>query len=433
MKIAIVGAGVSGLAAGRFLAERGHAVELFEAADHPNTGLLESREVEGYTYDVGGGHIVYSRDPRAAAFFEALYPDGALLRHHRCTRILFHDRFVPYPFENGLSHLPPDVNFECLSGYIRAYVERGDRPAPANFRDWIYYRMGAGMAKHFMVPYNEKIWDGDLSEMGVEWVEGRVPEAPIEDILRSALGIPTEGYTHQLHFQYPSRGGIHDLARRLARPLEGRIRYGHGVEHIRRKGDHRFEVDGAEYDAVVYTAPLDRAPALVEGLDRGAAKAAAALRHISLTTFLFGMEAAARPFSWVYLPYPEQGPVNRVTYLSNYSPNNAPEGKASLLAEVTHRRPWAVGRADVEAVRRHLARAGLLREDAVEVVDFGTVEYAYILYERGFSRVQERALAGLEDLGIHPLGRFGRYRYLNMDHCILEARELAEDLDEKDG
>ena len=191
MKIAIIGAGVSGLAAGRFLAGRGHEVELFEAAERLNAGLLESREVEGFTFDVGGGHIVYTRDPRASALFEDLYPEGGLLRHRRNTRILFHDRFIPYPFENGLSHLPPEVNFECLSGYIKAWMDRPGRPEPDNFLDWILYRMGPGMAKHFMVPYNEKIWDVDLTELGVEWVSGRVPEAPLEDIVRSALGIPT--------------------------------------------------------------------------------------------------------------------------------------------------------------------------------------------------------------------------------------------------
>ena len=43
--------------------------------------------------------------------------------------------------------------------------------------------------------------------MGLEWV-GRIPKPPMEDVVKSALGIETEGYTHQLYFRYPLHGGF---------------------------------------------------------------------------------------------------------------------------------------------------------------------------------------------------------------------------------
>ncbi|MHC4943879.1 MAG: protoporphyrinogen/coproporphyrinogen oxidase, partial [Planctomycetota bacterium] len=214
MKIAIVGAGISGLAAGRFLDALGHEVKIFESAPGFGGGLLNSRQEDGYNFDTGGGHIIYTKDAWASSFFQDLYKDGSLAIHRRSTKIYLDGAFVRYPFENGLCDLPRDVNFECLLGYIQAHIHRSGTPEPDNFRDWIEYRMGKGIAKHFLIPYNEKVWNSDLREMGVEWIKGRIPEAPIEDVVRSSLGLATEGYTHQCKFAYPLLGGIQDLVRR---------------------------------------------------------------------------------------------------------------------------------------------------------------------------------------------------------------------------
>ena len=61
---------------------------------------------------------------------------------------------------------------------------------------------GRSIAEKYFLPYNRKIWKTEPREMGLEWV-GRVPKPPMEDVVKSALGIETEGYTHQLHFRYP--------------------------------------------------------------------------------------------------------------------------------------------------------------------------------------------------------------------------------------
>ena len=60
MKLAILGAGVSGLSLARTLADGGFDpadLTLFEAAPVPG-GLCRSRTVDGFTYDVAGGHIL---------------------------------------------------------------------------------------------------------------------------------------------------------------------------------------------------------------------------------------------------------------------------------------------------------------------------------------------------------------------------------------
>ena len=142
MKIAILGAGISGLALARFLIEGGlprEHVTLFEGSRAVG-GLCASKTVEGFTYDVTGGHILYSKDAPAMAWMKACAGgDGAFVAQERHTKIRFGDRWVHYPFENGLGDLPQSANFDCLKGYIEAWHRRqvdGSR-APEQFGAFI--------------------------------------------------------------------------------------------------------------------------------------------------------------------------------------------------------------------------------------------------------------------------------------------------------
>ncbi len=431
MKIAILGAGVSGLALAQRLFESGFPREdltLFEAAPVPG-GLCRSKQVDGFTYDVAGGHILYSKDAEAMAWMKAhAGGEAAFVRKDRNTRIRFGDRWVHYPFENGLGDLPPETNFECIEGYVLAWHERlskGTR-APADFASWIRWRFGEGIARHFMDPYNRKIWKRDLSELTSDWVAGRVPEAPIGDVLRAAVGIRTEGYTHQAVFFYPRRGGFQAITDGLAAQVADRVRLATPVERLTRDGEG-WRVDGEPFDHVVSTIPLDVLPRVVEGIPADVAAAMEGLTWNGLVSILVALDRAEHPdLSWVYLPHPEQGPANRVTYMSNYSPGNAPEGRTSLMCEVTLRGPDLAAPEDIEEqVVEGLVRAGLVRREEILFLDRSDVRHAYIVYTHGFAERRRAAIDWLEANGITPLGRFGRYDYHNSDQCVIAAREAA--------
>ncbi len=209
LKIAILGAGISGTTLARLLAADGHQVVVLEKTDRAG-GLCKSQNVDGFTFDEAGGHIMFSKDKDVLGWMiDRVGGEDAVHQANRNTKIRWHDRWVPYPFENGVGHLTKDAIVDCMDGYIESHVERKlGAPCPENFKDWIMWRMGQGFADHFMVPYNEKIWKCDLATMSSGWVAGRVPEAPVRDILSSAVGVKSEGYTHQAVFWFPQKGGF---------------------------------------------------------------------------------------------------------------------------------------------------------------------------------------------------------------------------------
>ena len=80
--------------------------------------------------------------------------------------------------------------------------------------------------------------------MSLHWVDGRIPRPPVDDVIKSAIGIPTEGYTHQAVFSYPLKGGIEALVRAIAKPIEAFIHCGFPVSSIRRVQGHWKISDG---------------------------------------------------------------------------------------------------------------------------------------------------------------------------------------------
>jgi len=428
MKVAILGGGMAGVTTARTLHQRGYDIHLYEAAPRLG-GLCRSDVVEGFVYDTSGGHVLHSRDQRVLG--EMLATVGDSVRTERNTKIHYRDRYVKYPFENGLSDLPPEDNLACLKGYLEATMaRRGGAAEPGNFRDWIHWRFGEGIARLFMYPYNEKIWCSDLKQVAVDWVSGRIPEAPLEDVLRAALGLASEGYTHQSVFYYPRKGGFETLVAAYARGFEERIRLATPVQEVETRTG-AYTVNGEAFDRVINTLPLRQfMPVLRPAPLAEVLAALAALKHLSLATVFLAVDRPAlSPHSWVYLPHPEDGPVNRLTFLSNYSPDNAPQGCSSVLAEVTY--AGDSGRPHLEALEKEVTasfeRIGILKGDELMFTRSRWNEYAYPVYDLGFKDKIGIVLRHLDQLAIPSFGRFARYSYVNTDQVVLQVEAGLRD------
>ncbi len=204
MRIGVIGAGPSGLCLGMFLE---HDVEVLEAGSEPG-GHAGSFALDGYTFD-NGPHIMFSRNEEVLDFMVSSLGDNV----HRCrrkNRIAYGGGLVKYPFENDLASLPRAEAHECVRDYfINPWRER--YPDPADLRQWFLHHFGEAMCEKYFFPYNEKVWNVPVAELSMSWAD-RIPQPPPEDVLKSAMGISTEGYLHQLYYHYPLRGGYQAIS-----------------------------------------------------------------------------------------------------------------------------------------------------------------------------------------------------------------------------
>ena len=328
MAIGILGGGLAGLT---IAAHLDHDCEVLEKESRGG-GHCQTVQENGFTYDAGGPHIIFSRNQEMVDYMVSLLGDN-VHRARRNNKIFYKGRYVKYPFENGLFDLEPQDRFECLYHYIK-----NDYPPPqTNFKEWIYHHFGKGLAEKYLIPYNEKIWNVPAEELGLEWVEGRVPKPPVEDVIKAAVGVETEGYTHQLYFHYPAHGGIESLrgpwpprVPQYRSPISRWSAFGGKAAWCVSNGRSRGGTTRWSR-----TIPIQELAAALEGTPPEILTAVNALRYNSLVTVSVGLDAARLPdYTAIYVPDPEIR-FHRLSFPAAFSPHNAPRGQSIIQAEIT--------------------------------------------------------------------------------------------------
>ena len=434
-RIVIVGAGPCGLGCARELTDLGHGdFEMFEAS--LVAGGLASAVVDsaGFTWDQGG-HVVFSHYGEFDRLLDEVMGDD-LLHHERSSFVRIAEGWVPYPFQNNLHHLPPELAEEALLGLIAAAhnAARGVDPAP-DFGSWMRSTFGDGIVRQFMQPYNEKVWAHPATMMSAGWIAERVSVVPWQQALRSIVHQRDEpGWGPNNLFAFPLRGGTGEIYRRAALPLAERIRFDSSVEKVDAAA-RTLVMSGVEqaYDHLVWTGPLDILVRAIVDAPPDVVQAADSLVHNSVTVVGIGCETPTTDDrSWFYFPEPEV-PFYRATNFAKYSPANVPGGRtdvySSWMTEIasSQLRPLDTeGLAD--RVTNALRAVGLLAEDAPIVSQHVQhIPYAYpvptIDRDHALAVIQPWLMAH----DIYARGRFGAWRYElgNMDHSVKMGVDVA--------
>ena len=454
----ILGAGPTGLSAawhfGRDcrLLERGSTVG----------GWCRSIEQDGFCFD-HAGHIMFSNDEHVLSMYRLLLGDN-LHWQDREAWVYSKGVHTRYPFQGSLYGLPPEVLKECLVGAIEARFGSlaanatrarlpharvpedccGDGAAPGgdaaaagapvaaeNFEQFIHRVWGAGVAKHFAVPYNEKLWKVPLAEMETSWLGGRVPLPNLVEMIEGALRPSPKPMGPNARFGYPLRGGFQALMNGFLPHLQGDLVLDANVVRVSPQARSVFLSDGRSYgyEQLVSTLPL---PKLVEAIGNEAPReiheAAAALRHVSVRCVNLGIgRERITDKHWIY--YPEDTVFHRIFMQGNASPHCNPPGGFGLTCEISHTREHPLPVEGDALVRRCIddcIRVGVIRaDDEVRVANQVEMPYAYVVYDHARQRNVDLIRAWLLERDIHLAGRYSEWEYYNSDHAFLAGRRAA--------
>ena len=422
MNVGILGGGLAGLTVAAHL---GEPCEVLEGDDRPG-GHCQSVCEQGFTFDAGGPHIMFSRNRQTLDFMVSLLGKNVRIGR-RNNKIFYRGRYVKYPFENGLFDLDPQDRYECLIGCLK-----NDAPEPSNFKEWMYHTFGQGITEKYMLPYNEKIWKINAAEMNLDWVDGRVPRPPLEDIVKAAVGVETEGYTHQLNFYYPEHGGIEALPAAMAGRVE-HITNGFSIRNVRRHGDRWTVSDGRserDYERVVATIPIHELVKIVEGVPQDIQDCVGRLRYNSLITVTVAVPTANIPdYTAIYVPEPSLI-FHRLSFPAIFSPANAPHGMTLIQAEITVNSwdpLWAAPDADlVKRVVDGLESMELVKRSEICYEKVVRTPYGYVVQDFQIRTGLKRAKAYFEEIGMPLCGRVAEFEYINMDQCIERGIAVAD-------
>jgi UDP-galactopyranose mutase len=468
--VAVLGAGPTGLSAAYHLGEKSLLIERESRVG----GLCRSIQPDGFTFDMAG-HIMFSNDPYVHRLYSMLLGDNV---HWQEREAWVYSKGVHtrYPFQGSLYGLPPDVVEECVVGAIEARYGDWRRPLeehrssngneacdtqsngapirdccadgimeadlpradlsdgtePRNFEEFIYRVWGAGIAKHFAIPYNRKLWAVPLTEMETSWLAGRVPLPDLASIVHGALHPSPKPMGPNARFGYPKHGGFQALMDGFLPHLRGEVRLDSEVMSVS-PARHTVRLrDGTEihYSALVSTLPL---PVLVRRLEPESPpsirRAAAGLEHVSCRCVNIGVgRAGLTDKHWTY--YPEDTVFHRIFFQGNASPECNPPGGFGITCEITYSPSKPLPCEGDDLIRlciEDCRRAGVFTDaDPVLTANQVDIPYAYVVYDHGRAERVQLIRTWLADYDIFLAGRYSEWEYYNSDHAFLAGKKAAD-------
>ena len=428
----ILGAGLAGLSCGHHLPGPSCILEKEKVPG----GLARSFERKGFTSDFTG-HWLHMRDPEIRTWIENLMGEE-LITVERSASISSHGIHTPYPFQANTYGLPHEVVADCLLGFFQAreQLARGDAKPVKSFEDYIRQRMGDGIADHFMVPYNTKIFTIPPSEMSHEWCERFVPIPKPEDVVKGALSPmgASHGLGYNATFQYPASGGIGRLPQRIYEASKSDIQLGETAVQINWKQKTVETKSGSifHYTFLVSTMPLPDLIFAMKDAPEHVVQAARKLRATSVTYWDVGL-AGRNPEDaphWTYFPEPEF-PFYRIGSASAAVPQVAPADHRSYYVEVSHARGTNCPHS-AEDILRGLRTAKYLRADEDPVLlEKTTIDCAYVLMDHAYGDARQTIVEFLESIDIHSIGRYGSWTYDSMEGALVQGKETAKLLEQQ--
>lgn len=441
--VVIIGAGPTGLSAAYHL---GADALLLEQTDRVG-GWCRSVYGNGFTFDMAG-HIMFSNDPYVHQMYQILLGDNV---HWQDREAWIYSKavYTRYPFQAALYGLPPDVIKECLVGAVEARFgrvtdgkvlpysgpERRRRTTrkgtPQNFEDFIYNVWGTGIARHFAVPYNRKLWAVPLDEMETSWLGGRVPLPDLSDMIEGALSPKPKPMGPNARFGYPLRGGFQALMDGFLPHLEGKLKLRTRVTAVSPRRHTVTLDDGStvHYEHLISTMPL---PRLVQALGTEAPAelraAAAALKSVNVRCVNLGIgRERLTEKHWIY--YPEDTVFHRIFVQGNASPQCNPPGGFGLTCEITYSASKPLpceGDALIQRCIDDCRRVGIVTDgDPVWEANQVDMPMAYVVYDHARAEHVTRIREWLARHDITLAGRYAEWEYYNSDHAFVAGKNAA--------
>ncbi|MCG2727009.1 MAG: NAD(P)-binding protein [Elusimicrobia bacterium] len=427
--ILIIGAGLSGLSAAFKL--QGKKEYLLIEKENKAGGLAASFKKNGFTFDFSG-HLLHLHDKKSKSLIlRLLKKNYSLIK--RNSQIYSHGVFSPYPFQFNLFNLPPKARKECISGFIKAYEKRLKNKSKSktilNFKNWSLSVFGEGINKHFMLPYNSKLWQYSLEKLNSQWCAPFVPVPKMEDIIEGVYSRQKENIGYNPAFYYPKIGGIQTLSDAFLKHLKN-VNFNAELIGInpQNKTATIKNIGKIKYKRLINTIGLKHFIEKINDAPLKIKKLNKTLKYTTVYVLNIGTKKINSDKHWTY--FPEKGfKFYRAGISSNFSKHIMPKNTSSMYIEVsTYGKPINIEKTEKEIVKG-LIKCGILKspKDIIEKM-WLKIECAYVIYDKERTKALPEIFAYLKKHHIHSIGRYGGWKYSFMEENITEGIETAQQI-----
>ncbi len=412
----VLGAGPAGLAIANLIKQKKPSASIMVLEKESEAGgLCRSKDVDGKPLDIAGGHFLDVRRPKVNEFLFSFMPESEWNVYDRDSRIDMGTYETGHPFEANIWQMPQEEQVKFLKSIAVAGCNLG-LPKPEKFVEWITWKLGDKIANEYMLPYNGKMFGGELDKLGTYWLD-KLPNVSFDETLLSCLNRKPYG-TQPGHarFYYPKEYGYGELWLRMGKALGDSLICGVSASELNIAEKTITGSDGEVYkaDVIISTVPWNSFENIVEGDDYDAVASVTAgstagneallsdihtLKHTG-TEIRYVPENLDTAAHWIYVP-DEKISYHRILVRHNFC-----EGSKGYWVETNLNR--------VEPV-------------TADTIAFAN-EYTYPLNTIDKPAIMRRLLPYMKSHGIIGLGRWGEHEHYNSDRTVERAFEVFGEL-----
>ncbi len=398
MKYLILGAGPAGLTFANKLKENGEKDFLVLEKEKEAGGLCRSVNVDGSPFDIGGGHFLDVRRPHVNEFLFQFMPKEEWNLYNRDSRIEVNENEVNHPIEANIWQMKLEDQVEYLKSIAVAGCNLGT-DMPLKFTDWIYWKLGNKIAEDYMIPYNQKMFNKELDQLGTYWLE-KLPNVSFEETLLSCLTKKAYGkQPGHAQFYYPKKYGYGELWLRMAENIKENIEYNQDVKSIDFDKKEITTSDNKTYqaDTIITTIPwLEFSK--INGMPEKIKKSIQELKYSSIQTEYFE-ENLDTEAHWIYYPDPKL-PYHRILVRHNFCDNSR-----GYWTETNSER------IEMEEPNNNFKYLN---------------KYAYPLNTINKPQIMQELLEWCKTKNVYGLGRWGEHQHYNSDVTVDLAMQLVQ-------
>lgn len=415
-KIAIIGAGISGMSVAHFL--RKYDIVIFEKDSRPG-GLIKCRKENGSLFHTCGGHVFNSkRQDVLDWFWSKLNRDEEFSMANRNSVVFMEDgKKIPYPIENHIYLFDEDAQksfYEDLKEIDNVKGLNAKFTDYNNFGEFLRWRFGKTLYNLYFQPYNEKVWRRDLTTVPMSWMEGKLPMPTTQEMRENnANKVEEKTFVHST-FWYEKKNGSQFIADRLAEGLD--IKYNSEIIDIEYKGKE-WIIQGEAFDKVVFCGNIKDMIKMIRGVNVDDFKQSVEALEYHGTTAVF-CEIDKNPYSWIYQPS-RQHESHRIICTGNFAESNNAIDLDSNRITATVEFTDEISKKDII---ENLKRIPLHPKYITHQYN----QYTYPIQNANTRDMVKLLKCMLEPYGFYFTGRFADWEYYNMDVAIGAAMDICK-------
>ncbi|NOH00338.1 MAG: NAD(P)-binding protein [Ignavibacteriae bacterium] len=380
----------------------------------------------GYIFD-DGPHISFTNDERIQKIFaESVKGEYETIKAY--VNNYWKGQWIKHPAQCNLYGLPNDLVVKILLEFSQL---EANNLKINNYEDWLKASYGKVFAETFPMEYGFKYHTTEASNMSIDWLGPRLYQPDLEEVIRGALSPSTPEVHYVSNFRYPTHNGFVSYLNPL--PSLANIKINHkAIEIDADSKTIKFKNGTIEkYDSIISSIPLTELIPIIKQVPKNIVEAASKLACTQCVVVNIGLDRSdISEATWSYF-YDRDIIFTRLSFPHMLSPNNVPDGKGSIQAEIYFSEKYKpIDKSIDNCIKTtitDLKRCGLIKEDDNITFKNGwLIPYAQVIFDLERKKSLKIVRDYLDEIKISVCGRYGEWEYFWTDESFISGENAAQ-------